>query len=153
MLATIAYIHIHHVDAALQVHSINALSGAIDVWLQPSSTSGLPRDLLVVAPPKPLPPILSMDGIMSSSELESGVLDVDNRVPRDARFVGNIMTSANLWREVKNIPPETVAANRAAKALTIWRWKDEILSDLEMQMALEKGGRSLLGTAYYLRRS
>ena len=94
-----------------------------------------------------------MDGIMSSSELESGVLDVDNRVPRDARFVGNIMTSANLWREVKNIPPETVAANRAAKALTIWRWKDEILSDLEMQMALEKGGRSLLGTAYYLRRS
>ena len=33
------------------------------------------------------------------------------------------------------------------------RWRDEMRSDLEMQIALDKGGRDFIGTVYYLRRA
>jgi hypothetical protein len=94
-----------------------------------------------------------MEGMMSSVELEIAVLDVDGRVPKGDRFVDNTVASANLWREVKDTPPEVVAANRATKALTVWRWRDELLCDIELQMSLTRGGRDLLGTVYYLRRT
>lgn len=89
---------------------------------------------------------------MSSSEVEQGVLDVDGRVPHAERQSGEDIPSVNFWGDVKP-SSHAIGAIRAAKALTVWRWKDEMKSDLEMQIALDKAGRDFLGTVYYLRRT
>ena len=120
--------------------------------IQPSTTTSLPGELLVASPPPPKPPILSVEDILGSADLEATVLDVDGRVPRGDRIVANLVTSASLWSEAKDVPPHVIAASRAAKALTVWRWKPDVLADVEMQVALERGARSLVGTVFYLRR-
>lgn len=120
--------------------------------MQPGSTTSLPGDLLVVAPAPPKPPILTVEDILSSSELELTLLDIDGRVPRGDRFVSNLVTSASLWSQAHNVPQDVVAACRAAKALTIWRWREEILLDTEMQMSLERGARTPIGSVFYVRR-
>ena len=122
----------------------------MDLLLQPGKVTSLSREMLIVAPPEPQPPIRTAENILSSIELESAVLDVDGRVPSGDRFAGHAV-AASPWRT--DIPQELVATNRAAKALTVWRWRDEIISDVEMQMSLEKGGRDLLGTVYHLGRA
>lgn len=131
---------------------MNPLSSGLNLLLQPSTTASLPADLLVVDPPPPKPPILTVEDVLSSSELEGTILDVDGRVPRGDRFVANLVTSATLWSEAKDIPQDVIAACRAAKALTVWRWREDVLSDMEMQVSLEKGARTSTGSVFYLRR-
>lgn len=84
---------------------------------------------------------------MSSTELEEGVLDVHKQIPPDLLSAANTL-SYNAASSVQN----TVVAGRAAKAVSIWRWKDEVKGDLVLQMHLDRGGREMLGTAYYLTR-
>lgn len=89
---------------------------------------------------------------MSSVELEEGILDVDRRVSRAERQAGNDVSFVNFWGDLKP-SSQAASATRAAKALSVWRWSDQMKSDLEMQIALDKAGRDFLGTIYYLRRA
>jgi hypothetical protein len=59
--------------------------------------------------------------------LETGVLDLDGRIDRSARSVGN-----------------------AWKSFTVWRWRDD--TDV-LGLTDERGGRENHGTLFYLRRS
>ncbi len=123
----------------------------MDFLLAPGYTTSLPKELLLVDPSRPQPPILSKECIISSVELEEGILDVDGRVSRADRQRGNDF-SISFYGEVN---PHTQLANTActAKALTVYRWRDEMKSDFEMQLLLERAGRELVGTVYYLRRA
>ena len=89
---------------------------------------------------------------MSSVELEDSILDVDGRVSRAERQAGNDISTVDFWG-ITRPSPQARGAARAAKALSVWRWRDEMRSDLEMQIALNKGGRDFIGTVYYLRRA
>lgn len=110
--------------------------------LQPGSTTSLPQDLLVVAPPNPTPPILTIEDTLSSTDLEDALLEVDGRVSRDQRRAPPMLPNG------KPVPRST----SAAKALTVFRWRDEVLHDLEMQLSMERGARERCGTVWYLRR-
>ena len=112
----------------------------------------MPKDLLIVDPSPPQPPILAMDGMLSSVELEDCILDVDGRVSPANRQMASNMSSINHFGDVIS-SPQQAGANRTAKALSIWRWSDEMKSDLEMQIALDRAGRSFAGTVYYLIRA
>ena len=91
---------------------------------------------------------------MSSAELEEGVLDVTKQVPREALAAANSVSPGavgSLWSNASS--RDNLVANRAAKALSIWRWRDETKTDVEMQRVLDRGGRDRLGTVFYLCRS
>lgn len=127
-------------------------SSAITVLLSPTTQTSLPPDLLVVAPPPPAPPTLTTDGILSAAELEDALLDVDGRVARAERLAA-AAPPPRARREGDSVPLEVLVAARAAKALAVWRWRDEVLADVEMQRGMPRGARELLGTVFYLRRS
>ncbi|EKM51291.1 uncharacterized protein PHACADRAFT_151948 [Phanerochaete carnosa HHB-10118-sp] len=118
------------VEKDMLVQKANPADGTLAVLLQPGSAPSLPQDLLVVAPPNPTPPTLTIEDILSSMDLEDALLDVDGRISRDQRAVTPI-----------------------TKALTVFRWRDEVMCDLEMQMSMEKGARERCGSVWYLRRS
>ncbi|PSR77076.1 hypothetical protein PHLCEN_2v8065 [Hermanssonia centrifuga] len=94
-----------------------------------------------------------MDRIMGSAELEDGILDLDGRVPRADRLVTDSVLCTTMWADVRSVPVEVLSANRAAKSLTVWRWRADMMPDREMQLALPKGGREVLGTVFYLSRA
>ena len=90
-----------------------------------------------------------MEGILSSAELEDGVLEVDGRVTR--ADIHSMTTS--LTTSAPNDPDAVAALHsiRAAKAITVWRWQDEMADDIGMQMVLSRGGRQALTTVHFLR--
>ncbi|KAI0086780.1 hypothetical protein BDY19DRAFT_958640 [Irpex rosettiformis] len=133
------------VEKELLVYKINPLSHAVDFLLQPGEIPHLPKELVVADPQPPRPPILTMEGIMSSTELEQGVLDVNKQVPPEL-----LSTANTLSYNVGSGPQDTVVASRAAKAVSIWRWRDEVKADPGLQFHLDKGGRDMLGTVFYL---
>lgn len=90
---------------------------------------------------------------MSSAELEDGVLDVDGRVSRDARSASEPVPPSNVWVDFSGVHQSLPVVNRAAKCLTIWRWEEDRVPDVDVQMYLDKGGRVYAGTVYYLRRA
>ncbi|KAI0781631.1 Asx homology domain-containing protein [Irpex lacteus] len=136
------------VEKELLVYKINPLSHALDLLLQPGETPLLPKELTVADPSPPKPPTLTMEGIMSSAELEEGVLEVTKQIPPE------VLSSANRlsYTTAAGGAQDTVVAGRAAKAATIWRWRDEVKVDLGLQFSLDRGGRDTLGTVYYLSR-
>lgn len=125
------------VEKDMLVHRVDARTQELTVLLQPGSTAALPQDLLVFAPRPPAPPTLTIDGVLSAADLEDALLDVDGRVPRTERSSAHALSRG--------------AA--AAKALVVFRWRDEVQHDLEMQMAMARGARERCGTVWYLRRS
>ncbi|KAI0684492.1 hypothetical protein BC835DRAFT_635456 [Cytidiella melzeri] len=138
------------VEKELLVCSIDPSSHAINFLLQPGKSPSLPRELLVANPPHPQPPTLAMDCIMSSVELEEGVLDLNKQIPHEVFSIANDISGHNTWTNVGNGSADAVGASRAAKALSVWRWTDETKSDVELHRTLDKGGRELLGTVHYL---
>lgn len=97
----------------------------------------------MVAPRNPTPPTLTIEEILSSTDLEDALLDVDARVSRDQRSVTPIRPTT------RPMPRST----SAAKALTVFRWRDEAMHDLDMQVSMERGARERCDTVWYLRRS
>lgn len=85
---------------------------------------------------------------MRSAELEEGVLEVTKQIPPE------VLSSANRlsYTTTAGGAQDTVVADRAAKAATIWRWRDEVKVDLGLQFSLDRGGRDTLGTVHYLSR-
>lgn len=140
------------VEKDLLVTSVHPQSYAVILLLQPVTTRALPPNLLVVDPPDPQPPIRTMDGAMSSEEIEDGILDVDGRVSRADRYatLAELVSSAipNENQDILTIT-QTFKSNRAAKALTIYRWRDDGAED-QFQ---DRGGREPIGTVFYLRNS
>ncbi|GJE94053.1 Asx homology domain-containing protein [Phanerochaete sordida] len=124
------------------VHKADATTGALSVLLQPGSASALPRALLVLAPAPPAPPTLTVDGALASADLEDALLDADGRVPTARR-------GAPARPGARAVPRSA----SAAKALVVYRWREETMQDLEIQMALERGGRERVGSVWYLRRT
>lgn len=111
--------------------------------------------MLVIGPSDPRPPILTMEGILSSVELEDEVLETDGRISRTDRYtaVQEDVVSKRISDGTED-PSNTVAhvmSTKAAKSLSVWRWRDEMRGELELQMIQERGGRERLGTVYHLR--
>lgn len=136
------------VEKDLLVRSINSTSHSLSLLLQPAIGRPLPTQLLVVAPPNPEPPTLSMDDIMGTLELEDGILDVDGRVSRTDRHAMTMSLGAGHGIFGSS---DIRASIRTAKSFSVWRWREEMLNDFEMQMIQDRGGRELLGTISYLR--
>lgn len=113
--------------------------------------------MLVIGPPAPQPPILTMEGILSSVELEDEILEIDGRVSRSDRYtaIQNEVISRRVPDGIddsSNMIPRVISA-KAAKSLSVWRWREEMQGELEIQMIQERGGREPLGTVYFLRNS
>ncbi|THH32664.1 hypothetical protein EUX98_g1486 [Antrodiella citrinella] len=128
-----------------QVRSIDRKSHALDLLLQPGLTKSLPLDLMVIGAPDPTPPTLTMEGVLSSVDLEDGILEV----------VGQI-TKADIYTVVKSAAkdPEisaSVYSTRSAKAVSVWRWPEEVTHDQAQQMIRPRGGRELLASVYFMR--
>ncbi|TCD71105.1 hypothetical protein EIP91_000199 [Steccherinum ochraceum] len=137
------------IEKDILVQSIDPKSHALNLLLQPKLTKSLPSQLLVVGAPDPTPPTLTMEGIFSTTELEDAILEVDGRITR-----------AEVWATMH--PPSSSSSAdidvqmyahsvRCAKSVTVWRWEEEMMHDLDMQMMLPRGGRQLLATVYFLR--
>jgi hypothetical protein len=111
-----------------QIESINRRTNAVTVLIQPG-TSPLPQALLERNPPESSSPTQRME-IVSPSQLENGVLDIDGRVERARRPNGN-----------------------AWKCFTVWRWREdaEWEGDFETFANDGKWGRENHGTLFYLR--
>ena len=134
-------------------------SGSIGITLllQPNIAKSLPPTMLVIGPPAPQPPILTMEGILSSVELEDEILEIDGRVSRSDRYtaIQNEVISRRVPDGIddsSNMIPRVISA-KAAKSLSVWRWREEMQGELEIQMIQERGGREPLGTVYFLRNS
>lgn len=139
------------------MRSINPKSSAITLLLQPSVGKSLPPAMLVIGPPEPHPPILTMEGILSSVELEDEILETDGRISRSDRYatIQENVASTQMPGGPDD-PYNTVAhvmSTKAAKSLSVWRWREDMQGELELQMIQERGGRERLGTVYYLRNS
>ncbi|KAI0791361.1 hypothetical protein C8Q75DRAFT_715542 [Abortiporus biennis] len=145
------------VEKDLLVQFIDPKSHAITLLLQPNIIRTLPTTLLVIGHPPPEPPTLTMDDIMGTCELEDGILDVDGRVSRADRHLAASQTTTSAGADqvaLSYTNMDVISARssaRAAKSFTIWRWREEMMHDIEMQMLQERGGRELVGTVYYLR--
>lgn len=92
---------------------------------------------------------------MSSIALEEGILDVDARVSQDAREPIQLRPPelSNLQVDFAGVHVPSSRASKAAKSLTIWRWEEDRIPELEVQPHLDKGGREYVGTVFYLRRA
>lgn len=107
-------------------------------------------------PPPPEPPTLAMEGILGTIELEEAVLDVDNRVSRADRHenIASELAKKSPVGVTPNFTLDTATAlssSRTAKCFTVWRWSEEMQTDIELQMLQDRGGRELMGTVFYLR--
>lgn len=92
---------------------------------------------------------------MGSQELEDTILDVDGRVSRATRHATAESLLQSKSVSTKDEPNKAInyLSMLAAKSLSIWRWRSEMLEDFELQMLQDKGGREPVGTVYYLRNS
>lgn len=86
-----------------------------------------------------------MEGVLSSVELEDGILDV----------VGQI-TKADVYAAVNSAAKDhgssaAVYSTRSAKAVSVWRWSEEVIHDQAVQMIRARGGRELLASVYFMR--
>ena len=79
---------------------------------------------------------------MSSVELEESILDVDGRISRAERQGADDM-SAN-FRDNVQLSPQTIHGIRAAKAMSIWRWRDAFQNDFAARMGAKVGIASLV---------
>ena len=113
----------------------------------------LPPRLLQIAPPPPEPPVLTMESILDSNSLEDALLDVDNRVPREARSATRPPAHFNIDYTGTVSSSDERPSGRAAKSLSLWRWHPDRVPELEDQPLLLRGGREFCGTIHYLRRS
>lgn len=138
-------------EPSSQVHTINTLSFSLDFLLQPGTTSNLPPYLLPVAPEPPIPPIHKAESIMSSAELEDVVLSIDGRVSMEFRAKLERTVPPSRVDFTRAVSSNTSPSNQAAKSLSIWRWHEDRVPELEVQQMLLKGGREYNGTVYYLR--
>lgn len=138
--------------------SVHPGSNAVSFILQPGSTSALPQDQLTIQRPQPKPPTLAIEGIMGTSELEETILDVDgrvSRVERHAHFTAELgsdtSTSVTISPQFTLEAATVVRACRTAKCFRIWRWSEEMRNDVRAQLLQDRGGREIMGTAFYLR--
>ncbi|CAL1702381.1 unnamed protein product [Somion occarium] len=148
------------VEKDLLVHFVNPQSHSLTLLLPPNVDRNLPPQLLVICPPEPKPPTLNTDGILSSVELEHEILETDGRVSRAERYteINDMIKSRRtpLTSMLTHDPFDTAAlatSAKAAKSLSVWRWREEMKAEIELQMIQERGGRELLGTIYHLRNS
>jgi hypothetical protein len=63
-----------------------------------------------------------------------------------------ILAAANNISGLDDVTSGSAARLRAGKATSIWRWREEVRTDVELQLCLDKGGRDCVGTIHYLSR-
>lgn len=86
-----------------------------------------------------------MEGIFGTDDLENALLEVDGRVTRaDVHAVVESLSS-------DPAVSASLHSTRSAKAITVWRWQEETMQDLEVQIIQPRGGRERIATVYFLR--
>ncbi|KAF8063527.1 Asx homology domain-containing protein [Lyophyllum atratum] len=108
-------------DAIIQ--SIHPKTHALTVLFEPGTTQHLPAHLISPEPSEPSAPTL-VANIIKPMQLETALLDEDNRVEKSQRPNGN-----------------------AWKCITVWRWRGEATEDT----GNGRWGRENHGTLFYLR--
>ncbi|CDO75926.1 hypothetical protein BN946_scf184873.g15 [Trametes cinnabarina] len=124
--------------------------------LSPGTVKSLPPTLLVNGSQECDTKVLSIGDVADPVALERGVLDVDGRVrPSDkyeqdaaavAAATGPSADPAEVQGQVKNL-----IAVKAWKSFTLWRWREEMKNQTELQVVQERGGRERVATLFYLR--
>ena len=97
--------------------------------------------------------LLSIEDIADPVALERGALDVDGRVSYSDKYEDDAASCPVTQTQSGGVPDElrNSIAVRAWKSFTVWRWREEMLSQMEMQIVQERGGRERVATLFYLR--
>ena len=138
-----------------QVDSINPTSHTITFLLPPGTRTPLHPTLLVSSSGSHAvdedKTTLSMDDIADPIALERGVLDVDGRVSSPRKYEQDVAACPNALTAT-GAPSEELQdliAVRAWKAVTLWRWREEMRDQVEAQLL--RGARERVATLFYLR--
>ncbi|KAI8995224.1 Asx homology domain-containing protein [Trametes punicea] len=120
--------------------------------LSPGEVKSLPPSLLVRGSDECDATVLSMGDIADPVALERGVLDVQGRVRPSDKYAQDLVESGSACapgepsQEIKN-----AIVVRAWKSFTVWRWKEGMRDQTELQVVRERGGREKVATLFYLR--
>ncbi|KAI0631552.1 Asx homology domain-containing protein [Trametes polyzona] len=136
------------------VESINYLTHTIDVLLAPDQRRTLPQALLVhnANPKHTGEKMLSIKKVTDVVALERGVIDVDGRIRPSDKYAHDVAACT--------IPPppggvteemQNMIEVRAWKSFTVWRWREEMRDQTELQGVQDRGGRERIATLFYLR--
>ncbi len=141
---------VHHV---YQVDTINANSQTVNFLLLPGVQPSLHPSLLVAGERDYDGKLLSIEDIADPVALERGVLDVDGRVAYSDKYEDDSASCPAAQTQAGGVPEElrNAIAVRAWKSFTVWRWRDEVLERVEMQLVQERGARERVATLFYLR--
>ncbi|KAI9058924.1 hypothetical protein FKP32DRAFT_1596798 [Trametes sanguinea] len=141
------------VEKDVLVDSVDPQTHSIGFLLSPGVVKSLPPTLLVHGSQECDTKMLSIEDIADPVALERGVLDVDGRVRPSDKYEQDVASvsgrpggPAEEQERVKN-----VIAVRAWKSFTVWRWRDEMRGETELQIVQERGGRERVATLFYLR--
>ncbi|GBE85771.1 hypothetical protein SCP_0802930 [Sparassis crispa] len=147
------------VEKDLLIDTIYPRTNTLSILLSAGSERRLHPTLLVAEGGEigPGERIRTIDAIADPLALETGILDVDGRVSRADRYFtddGNLhmhMNSSSASNSTSLGATEVTSASRAWKAFVVWRWREEMRNNIEMQALQERGGRERAGTLFYLR--
>ncbi|KAI1788565.1 Asx homology domain-containing protein [Ganoderma leucocontextum] len=141
------------VEKDLLVDTINASSQTVNFLLLPGVQSALPPSLLVAGSREYDGKLLSIEDIADPVALERGVLDVDGRVSYADKYEDDTSSCPATHTQSGGVPEElrNAIAVRAWKSFTVWRWREEMQGQVEMQLVQERGARERVATLFYLR--
>ncbi|KAM5540014.1 hypothetical protein V8D89_006154 [Ganoderma adspersum] len=141
------------VEKDLLVDTINASSQTVNFLLLPGVQSSLPPSLLVAGSREYDGKLLSIEDIADPVALERGVLDVDGRVSYSDKYEDDAASCPVTQTQLGGVPDElrNSIAVRAWKSFTVWRWREEMQGQVEMQLVQERGARERVATLFYLR--
>ncbi|PIL34284.1 hypothetical protein GSI_03059 [Ganoderma sinense ZZ0214-1] len=141
------------VEKDLLVDTINANSQTVNFLLLPGVQPSLNPSLLVVGSREYDGKLLSIEDIADPVALERGVLDVDGRVSYSDKYEDDTASCPETHTQSGGVPDElrNAIAVRAWKSFTVWRWREEMQGQVEMQLVQERGGRERVATLFYLR--
>ncbi|KAI0364637.1 hypothetical protein BV20DRAFT_974200 [Pilatotrama ljubarskyi] len=121
--------------------------------LSPGTQKALPPSLLVHEAKDSSEKILSIEDIADPVALERGVLDVDGRVRSSDKYAQDAASCAAPTSPSGGPSAElaNLIAVRAWKGFTVWRWREEMRDEAQLQALQERGGRERVATLFYLR--
>ncbi|OSD00305.1 hypothetical protein PYCCODRAFT_1437436 [Trametes coccinea BRFM310] len=141
------------VEKDVLVDSVDPQTHSIGFLLTPGIMKSIPPPLLVNGSQECDTKMLSIEDIADPVALERGVLDVDGRVRPSDKYEQDVAAVSGPPRgpAKEQEPLKNVIAMRAWKSFTVWRWREEMRGETELQIVQERGGRERVATLFYLR--
>lgn len=137
-----------------QIESIGSQNSSLAFLLAPGEQRALPRDLLLHNAGQCSEKMLTIQDVADPVALERGILDVDERVRSAEKYAQDAADCTGPPTSVSGAVSDELRALitiRAWKAFTVWRWRDEVRGQAELQQIQERGGRERVATMFHLR--